>query len=134
MTFSTTKCRYCGVEFRYPREFGRVKYCSGRCRVSHVSPSTPAEFKGCSGAKYYSKGRRRKISQGDKIDYLVIYEYYDWECHLCNEEIDPDLTFPDPGCASIDHRIELSAGGTHTWDNVFPAHLSCNQEKNRENM
>lgn len=31
--------------------------------------------------------------------------------------------------ATIDHKIPLSRGGTHTWDNVQLAHNTCNKSK-----
>lgn len=131
MTFKTTKCRHCRIEFRYPAEMGVVKYCSGLCRVSHVPPSRPEEYKGVQGASYYSKGRRRKIRRGDHIDAYVVYVYYDWTCHLCDNEIDPSLMAPDPGCATLDHIVELSQGGRHEWENIAPSHLSCNLSKSQ---
>jgi 5-methylcytosine-specific restriction endonuclease McrA len=30
---------------------------------------------------------------------------------------------------TLDHIIPLSKGGTHTWDNVRPAHRRCNELK-----
>lgn len=46
-------------------------------------------------------------------------------CALCGE-------FVLPKQASIDHPISLSKGGTHTWDNVQLAHLTCNQKKSNK--
>ena len=126
----TANCRYCGLWFDHPEQFGKVIYCSSRCRVLHRPPLESWEYKGCSSQGYYgSKRRRQKMQSGDCIDYLVIYEYYDWECHLCGENIDRDLTSPDPMCATIDHIVPLSQGGLHEWTNLAPAHLSCNQGK-----
>jgi 5-methylcytosine-specific restriction endonuclease McrA len=31
--------------------------------------------------------------------------------------------------ATIEHIIPLCVGGTHTWDNVAPAHAMCNFKK-----
>lgn len=124
-----TDCLFCGIGFSYPIMFGVVKYCSSRCRVSHVPPTEPWEYKGCQGSDYYGKGRRKKMKRGDLVDYLVIYEYYDWVCSLCDEQIDKTLTFPNPGCATMDHRVPLGQGGKHEWMNLYPAHLSCNGTK-----
>lgn len=128
-----TNCRYCGLGFSYPKQFGNVKYCSSRCRVSHHPPQNPWEYKGCN-ENFYGKSRRRKMAAGDKIDYLVIYEYYDWVCCLCDKPIDRNLLHPDPMCGTIDHEREIGSGGSHTWTNVKPAHLRCNQEKNEKNL
>lgn len=67
---------------------------------------------------------------GDKIDPLAVFIYHNWMCHLCNQKIDPDARLPeDDMAATIDHVIPLSLGGTHTWDNVAPAHAKCNFQK-----
>jgi 5-methylcytosine-specific restriction endonuclease McrA len=31
---------------------------------------------------------------------------------------------------SIDHIVPIARGGEHEWDNVQPAHLGCNIQKN----
>lgn len=47
-------------------------------------------------------------------------------CHLCDKIIDLSLQWPNPEAFSEDHVIPLARGGTHSFDNVRPAHLSCN--------
>lgn len=66
------------------------------------------------------------MRRGDKIDNLVVFEAFNWNCHICGEKIDKDLRFPNKMAATIDHIIPLSRGGEHTWDNVAPAHAMCN--------
>lgn len=128
-TYKTTKCRFCGIEFRYPKEFGPVRYCSGKCRVLHVPPINPIEYKGAAGHMYYGRGRRKKMAKGDRIDAFMVYEFYNWTCHLCNNKIDPTVVHPDPMCATLDHLHPLSRGGAHVWDNVLPAHNGCGAAK-----
>lgn len=72
------------------------------------------------------KSRVLALKTGDKIDKVVLFASYDWICYLCKEKIDKRLLCPDPMAASIDHVVPLSRGGTHTWDNVMPAHAICN--------
>jgi 5-methylcytosine-specific restriction endonuclease McrA len=79
--------------------------------------------------QYYSPKRRAIMKRGDDIPPLHLYEMYDWICHLCKEDIDPMLRFPNKRAATMDHLIPLSRGGTHTWDNVAPAHRDCNEAK-----
>ncbi len=43
-------------------------------------------------------------------------------CGICGSEVVREE-------ASIDHIYPLSRGGSHTWDNIQLAHLSCNQRK-----
>lgn len=72
------------------------------------------------------------MAAGDRIDALAVYLYYDWICHICDNQIDPSAKHPDLSCASIDHVVPLALGGTHTWDNVKPAHLGCGADKGIE--
>ena len=53
-------------------------------------------------------------------------------CHICTKPIDMTLQFPDKMSWSLDHILPLAKGGQSTWDNVAPAHLSCNSSKNKE--
>lgn len=127
MTLVSTKCKRCGTSFRYPKEYGAVKFCSALCRVTFYHISTGPELKGC--GKRYSKKRKALMAQGDKIDPYVVYVYYNWTCYICGTDIDPGLTSPDPMSASLDHVIPLSRGGQHVWSNVKPAHCLCNELK-----
>lgn len=54
---------------------------------------------------------------------------YGTTCWICEQTIDLMLTRPDPLSFSIDHVVPLAAAGTHTYDNVAPAHLICNMRK-----
>jgi hypothetical protein len=58
-----------------------------------------------------------------------IYNRDNWICQICKKPVDKRLSFPNPNCASIDHLIPLSRGGTHESVNVQLAHLSCNTSK-----
>ena len=60
----------------------------------------------------------------------AIFERDNWTCQLCQEPIDSELQYPDPGFASIDHIIPISLRGDDTPDNVQAAHLGCNWSKN----
>ena len=130
MTLVSTKCKRCGTSFRYPKEYGLVKFCSALCRVTYYKITEGPELKGC--GKRYSKRRKAIMSQGDKIDPYVVYTHFKWMCYICETRIDPDLTVPDPGAATLDHIVPLSRGGKHTWDNVACAHLICNEMKSDE--
>ena len=129
MVFERTSCRHCGAYFRYPREFGVVRYCSAVCRVAQEPPVEPWEYKGCRGKHYFSESRRQAYSAGDSIDYLVVYRAYDWTCWFCSDRIDPMLQAPHPRSATIDHIVKLERGGMHVWDNIVPMHLECNNIK-----
>ena len=52
-----------------------------------------------------------------------------WICHICGLDIERNLSWPDPGFATVDHVIPLSLGGEHSMKNCRAAHLSCNCSK-----
>jgi 5-methylcytosine-specific restriction endonuclease McrA len=89
----------------------------------------PGKAKKKKPIRYYSPKRRAIYAQGDDIDALELFNMYDWICHLCRSAIDPRHRKPHPLCATIDHIIPLSRGGTHTWTNCAPAHAYCNFQK-----
>jgi 5-methylcytosine-specific restriction endonuclease McrA len=62
-----------------------------------------------------------------------VFERDGWICGLCGEAIDPELKFPHPMSASVDHIIPLARGGPHTMLNVQAAHLRGNIVK-RDNV
>jgi 5-methylcytosine-specific restriction endonuclease McrA len=79
--------------------------------------------------KYYSPKRRAVYAKGDQIDHLELFNLHNWICNICTEAIDPALRFPHIMAATVEHVIPLCQGGTHTWDNVRPAHAGCNFKK-----
>lgn len=70
--------------------------------------------------------RRRAHLQGVIVDKEItlnkVYERDNGICQLCR-------TFCNKANASIDHKIPISRGGAHTWDNVQLAHFNCNSAK-----
>jgi 5-methylcytosine-specific restriction endonuclease McrA len=56
------------------------------------------------------------------------------KCHLCNLRLSLLAKHPNPGYASIDHVIPLSAGGTNDLANLRLAHLVCNLRKRAKAM
>lgn len=79
--------------------------------------------------KYYSAKRRKIYASGDPIDALVLFDLFGWTCIVCKDPIDKRRRCPDWRAATIEHIVPLAHGGTHTWDNVGPAHYRCNQLK-----
>lgn len=69
--------------------------------------------------------RRAAIKKGatvGKVDYTKLLEIYGTVCHICGGAI-------QDGNLHFDHVIPLSRGGSHSMDNIKPAHASCNQQK-----
>lgn len=79
---------------------------------------------------HYHKRRAQKLgTQVEDLRPIDIYERDIWLCGLCSTPVDPDCTWPDPMSPSLDHVKPLSLGGTHTYENVQLAHLTCNVSK-----
>ena len=72
---------------------------------------------------------RKRATQVEPIRNIDVFERDRWVCGLCDEQIDRSLVWPDPLCATLDHVVPLSEGGTHTWGNVQAAHARCNIQK-----
>jgi hypothetical protein len=49
-----------------------------------------------------------------------------WTCHLCRKRVDPAKRWPDPKCASADHLVPVSHGGSDEPENLALSHLDCN--------
>jgi 5-methylcytosine-specific restriction endonuclease McrA len=79
--------------------------------------------------RYYSAKRRAVYAKGDQINHLLLFELHNWKCYVCREPINRRLRMPNYFAATVEHIVPLCKGGTHTWDNVVPAHAKCNFDK-----
>jgi hypothetical protein len=73
--------------------------------------------------------RRLRVTDDENTRFFRrndIYERDGWKCQICLKPIDPLLRFPNPKCASIDHIIPVSMGGTNRPENLQASHLRCN--------
>jgi len=71
----------------------------------------------------------KRANEYEAVNRNVVLERDNWTCHLCNDPIPTDLKWPHPLSASMDHVIPLARGGSHTYENVQSAHLTCNISK-----
>ena len=76
--------------------------------------------------KYRALKRTTKI---EPINEKIVFMRDGWVCQHCKKRADKRFKHPNPMCASLDHIIPLSEGGTHTYANVQLAHLGCNSSK-----
>lgn len=126
-------CRTCRmVHGASPEAFARRgQQCPDCAKRLHQSKER------ATNTKRLAKERRRAlaVSDGDNIDVVVLAEMFDWVCHLCDEPINSQFKWPHPGAATVDHVIPITPfalgdePGTHTWDNVRPAHAQCNSKR-----
>ena len=121
----TKECACCGKEFKTTRT--AQVYCCKQCANKAQN-------------KVHELKRERHIKNNGLIDkditLLKLFEREKGICYLCGCECDYNdcettdnvfivgKTYP-----SIDHIIPISKGGTHSWDNVKLAHVSCNSKK-----
>jgi len=83
-------------------------------------------------AALYDARRRMRVEQaveGEPVVPAEVHTRDGWTCRLCGLPIDPEVAWPDPMSASVDHVVPLSRGGSHSMINVQSAHLSCNIRK-----
>jgi len=80
-----------------------------------------------------SKNKARRIRLvGVEYEYIsraVVFDECGWICGLCDQPVDPDLKWPDPRSASLDHIVPLAQGGGHVRANTQLAHYDCNSRK-----
>ena len=112
-------CQECGNKFLPVYGDKRRAFCSETCSARNL--------------RRVSKGIDRARSYGAHavpINPIAIMERDQWTCHICGEEAPRELRGTMLWNApELDHIIPLSAGGTHTHDNVACAHRACNLEK-----
>lgn len=78
---------------------------------------------------YYSPRRRAIMARGEEINHTEVFDFWDWICNICGEEISRFAGPDDWMRVTLEHVIPLSRGGQHVWENVRPAHWRCNMEK-----
>lgn len=115
-TINYAECAECGATFiRRAGQLGR--FCSLRCR-----------------RKPHKRHRRRLLGDVDKESVALreIAERDGWRCHLCGKKVPDRPWSADPLDPTLDHLIPVSAGGSHTRDNLALAHNRCNYERGAE--
>lgn len=118
------ECPECGVRLLTRAKSGRRKYCSGRC-CRRAAGRRRAKRVG-----HDHRGRARYYGVAyEPVDVQSVYERDGWRCGICRARIDRRKAWPDRMCASVDHIVPLSEGGSHTLSNVQAAHWQCNVDK-----
>jgi endogenous inhibitor of DNA gyrase (YacG/DUF329 family) len=115
-------CKHCGKEFIGKH---RTVYCSDECQTIDWRSRNPHK-----GREYAHRRKARlRMAFVSKVNPLEIFERDKWTCQICGKKVNKKLKYPHPKCATIDHIIPLSKGGTHEPKNVQLAHFVCNDRK-----
>lgn len=129
-------CALVGCEVRFVPNRSGTKCCSenhGQIHWNRVSRADGrqknAPWSDARKAAWHKRRAQKLGTQVEDIRPVDIYERDIWLCGLCLTAVDPDVSWPDPMSASLDHVLPLSKGGTHTYENVQLAHLTCNVSK-----
>lgn len=113
-------CAGCGKTFY--SQIAEQKYCSKTCKKRNRSSSNIRKRCRKYGADYEKGITLRLVSERDN-----------GICQICGKKVDwNDRSYTDWFGAmypTIDHKIALANGGTHSWDNVQLAHAICNSFK-----
>lgn len=105
---------------------GRSRFTAsrGESSIAHYCSRT------CQRRTVRSRRRARKRQAFvEEVWRPILFERDNWTCQLCGDPVDPDLKYPDPMCASVDHIVPLCAGGEHSYANTQLAHALCNSLK-----
>jgi 5-methylcytosine-specific restriction endonuclease McrA len=104
-------CAECGEEFvgDYRTE---VKFCSWACWKRSARRRD----------KQNRSKRIRSEETRDQIGLTTLAKRDGWRCHVCRRDVSRKTW-------SMDHLVPLSAGGSHTWENVALAHKLCNSKR-----
>jgi hypothetical protein len=73
--------------------------------------------------------RAKKLGAvGAYVDYAGVLKTRGMTCSICGAQITKGLGQTEDSLC-FDHILALNAGGTHTVDNLAPAHVKCNAQK-----
>lgn len=82
----------------------------------------------CNNRAHALQRKLRARAGGDKPGFMraEICARDQWMCQLCSDPVDPELRYPEPLCASLDHIVPVAHGGGNEAENLRLAHLVCN--------
>lgn len=122
------KCEVCGKAWEGARNRNK-RVCSKSCHTAAWRLENPEKAR---ASKMDAVRRRRARLQDVQVDYFSIADVrmtHGDDCYICGKSINYSLKFPHPKSPSLDHVQPLSAGGSHTLENVAMTHLECNLKK-----
>ena len=71
-----------------------------------------------------------KSSRVEVVEPLAVFTRDNWTCQICFKPVRPNSIDPyDPQRVSLDHRLPIFMGDSHTISNLQTSHLVCNSAK-----
>lgn len=83
-------------------------------------------------AAHHEREAAKRGVESERFSPRAVFERDGWVCGICGDSVDPNLRWPDPMSASLDHIIPLSRSGAHTRANTQCSHLRCNISKGNQ--
>jgi len=122
-------CAACGEErdiFEFLEDGSNLfaTYCQP-CRRTHIKEWIKEHPKEVKAHALDHQHRRRAESFGGKtesVDRFKVFQRDEGACYLCGGMVDPENWH-------LEHKIPLSKGGSHTYENVGVSHPECNISK-----
>jgi 5-methylcytosine-specific restriction endonuclease McrA len=108
---------------RWMREWRATNPEAARAAMRQWIDNNPERWAQLRRAAWHTRRARKATTQLEPIDLTLVLAVHGMTCHICKDAIESmaDLHF--------DHVIPLARGGTHTYDNLKPAHARCNIRK-----
>lgn len=113
----------CGCGEVFYSEVPNQKYCSQKCKAKTKSRATSIR----------ERCRKYGVEYNTGISLNQLFIRDKGICQICGKPCDKSDNswngFFGPLSPTIDHRVALANGGSHSWDNVQLAHAICNSYK-----
>lgn len=115
-------CQDCGVDFTPPH---LARFRCDKCRAEAAHESKRA-------AKRRRRMRSASGDSGIRVVRRKVFERDGWVCGICHQPVERGEIVPHPMAPTVDHKIPLSLGGSHTYENTQCAHFICNSRRGNQ--
>lgn len=107
------------------------KYRCEPCAKKKAKAAGRAAYRAKHGRvkKHRERAKRFGVAY-EPINPMAVFDRDGWRCQVCGIRTPKKLRGSfDAAAPELDHRIPMSKGGSHTWDNVQTCCRSCNARK-----
>lgn len=117
-------CKECGTAY-VSLHRGKTSFCSKTCSKRHGKREARRKY----GRKHRARARRFGVEY-EPVHRTKVFERDGWRCQICGRATpEKYMGSMRKNAPELDHRIPLSRGGPHTYDNVQCACRECNGAK-----